>query len=147
MSVSGCPLCPTSSAISATASGTFCVNAQSLPSLNATAPTRLEFVATSQNSRVPWAGGRGRGYRFSSLRTLAAEFPTLSTMLCNRSRVIPRCLLQYLTSVSFSMEILLRSGAASFVVGFAMTTSKGKKLRKLSRCLELRSADQPRSAN
>ena len=71
--------------------------------------------------------------------SLAAEFPTLSTMFCNRSRVISRCFVQYLTTASFSIEILLRSGAARFVLGFTMTSSNGEVTRKLSRYSGVRS--------
>src|SRR5262249_7938642 len=46
----------------------------------------------------------------SSFRTLAAELPTLSTARFNSPCVTPKCFMQYLTSFSFVIVILLRLG-------------------------------------
>src|SRR5262249_51176554 len=46
----------------------------------------------------------------SSFRTLAMELPTLSTARFNSSCVTPKCFIQYLTSLSFVIVILLRLG-------------------------------------
>ena len=41
----------------------------------------------------------------NSLRTAAAELPTLSTARCSSSRLTPRCLVQYFTSSSSSIAM------------------------------------------
>lgn len=60
---------------------------------------------------------RYNGLVCSSLRTLAAEFPTFSIARSNCSCVTPKCLTQCLISSSFCTEILLRSGMAFFGIG------------------------------
>ncbi|KGJ66574.1 hypothetical protein BJA5080_03194 [Bradyrhizobium diazoefficiens SEMIA 5080] len=54
-------------------------------------------------------------YPASSLRTAAAELPTLSTAFCSSSFDTPSAWVQYLTSKASSMLILLRSGCSRFV--------------------------------
>src|SRR3954469_20218989 len=49
------------------------------------------------------------GYTANCLRTAAAELPTLSTAFCSSSLETPSALVQYLTSKSSCMLILLRS--------------------------------------
>jgi len=55
----------------------------------------------------------------NSLRTAAAELPTLSTARCSSSRVTPRCLVQYFTSNSLSIAMLLRRGGILVIESFA----------------------------
>jgi hypothetical protein len=51
----------------------------------------------------------------SSLRTADAELPTFSTVRCKWSLLIPKCFIQYLTSSSRSIAILLRSREGCFL--------------------------------
>src|SRR4051794_30767780 len=63
---------------------------------------RAALLQRSQAYRAP-------RYTANCLRTAAAELPTLSTAFCNSSFETPSCLVQYLTSKSSYMLILLRS--------------------------------------
>jgi hypothetical protein len=73
----------------------------------------------------------------SSLRTAAAEFPTFSMTLCNRSRLTPRCFVQYLiSSLSPIAMWLRRCGALLVILAMQHSLIKGQVVLKGSHSLE-----------
>jgi ferredoxin len=75
----------------------------------------LMFAVQAQRDIRTVEGLASRAKFRSSFLTLAAELPTLSTARSSTLRVTPKCLVQYLTSFSLTIVILLRSGRTLFV--------------------------------
>src|SRR5262249_3404701 len=91
---------------------------------------RLGNVRPHQVARKP---GGGQAYSARSLRTAAAEFPTLSTARCSFSLETPSAWVQYLTSQASCMLILLRSGCSRFVRWSIATSSSSQKNATIAR--------------